>query len=135
MDIDTLLKKYREQQQLTQQDVADKLFVSRQSVSNWELNKNYPDIIKLIELSELYEVTLDELVKGDDNMVNHLKESTDIVKKNKQVIAGFTVNMILFVVIIIGFSVSAELLPVGLIVLALILINSTIIMYHLFKNF
>ncbi len=135
MDIDTLLKKYREQQQLTQQDVADKLFVSRQSVSNWELNKNYPDIIKLIELSELYEVTLDELVKGDDNMVRHLKESTDIVKKNKQVIAGFTVNMILFVVIIIGFSVSAELLPVGLVVLALILINSTIIMYHLFKNF
>lgn len=135
MDIGTLLKKYREQQQLTQQDVADKLFVSRQSVSNWELNKNYPDIIKLIELSELYEVTLDELVKGDDNMVRHLKESTDIVKKNKQVIAGFTVNMILFVVIIIGFSVSAKLLPVGLVVLALILINSTIIMYHLFKNF
>jgi len=41
--------------------------VSRQAVYKWENNKGYPDIENLIKLSELYNVTLDELIKGDQS--------------------------------------------------------------------
>ena len=42
--------------------------VSRQAVYKWENNKGYPDIENLIKLSELYNVTLDELIKGDQSL-------------------------------------------------------------------
>lgn len=63
--------------------MADFLGVSRQTISNWENNKSYPDIISLIKISDYYEITLDELVKGDPQMVNYLSESTDVVKSQR----------------------------------------------------
>lgn len=58
------LLQLRNQKGMTQEDLAEYLNVSRQSVSKWELNKTLPDVEKLMQLSELYEVTLDYLVKG-----------------------------------------------------------------------
>lgn len=50
---------------LSQEALAEKLFVSRQSISNWETGKNYPDIHSLVLLGNLFEVSLDQLIKGD----------------------------------------------------------------------
>lgn len=58
------LLQLRNEKGMTQEDLAEYLNVSRQSVSKWELNKTLPDVEKLMQLSELYEVTLDYLVKG-----------------------------------------------------------------------
>ncbi len=58
------LLKLRNEKGMTQEDLAEYLNVSRQSVSKWELNKTLPDVEKLTQLSELYEVTLDYIVKG-----------------------------------------------------------------------
>ncbi|WP_081182508.1 helix-turn-helix transcriptional regulator [Enterococcus villorum] len=44
----------------TQQEIADKLFVSRQAVSNWENNKNFPDLKSIVLLSELFQISLDD---------------------------------------------------------------------------
>lgn len=52
------LLKLRNEQGMTQEDLAEYLNVSRQSVSKWELNKTLPDVEKLMQLSDLYEVTL-----------------------------------------------------------------------------
>lgn len=84
MNISNKLKQARISENLTQEVVAEKIGVSRQTISNWENAKTYPDISSVILLSDIYGMTLDSLLKGDDEMINHLKESTNITKSNKQ---------------------------------------------------
>ena len=75
MEIAKKIKTARIKVELTQEHVADELQVSRQTISNWENAKTYPDIISIIKLSDLYQISLDELLKGDDKMIEHLNES------------------------------------------------------------
>lgn len=56
---------YRVERRLSQQEVAEKLEVSRQSVSKWETDGAVPELDKLVKLCELFEVSLDELVRGE----------------------------------------------------------------------
>ena len=60
------LKQERKRLNLSQEDLANKINISRQSISKWELEKGYPNIETLIELSEVFDITVDELLKGDD---------------------------------------------------------------------
>ena len=76
MEIGKKLKNARIEAGLTQEKAAEKIDVSRQTISNWENEKSYPDIISVIALSDLYSVSLDELLKGDQKMAEHLEEST-----------------------------------------------------------
>lgn len=69
MDIGNKIKKYRDQKNLSQDDLALKVFVSRQTISNWETNKSYPDIKSLSLLTNIFGVSLDEFVKGDIDMM------------------------------------------------------------------
>lgn len=80
MNLGKKLKDARIKVNLSQDEVAEKLNITRQTLSNWENNKFYPDILYVIELSDLYNLSLDELVKGNKNMINHIKENVDIVK-------------------------------------------------------
>ena len=84
MEIGTNLKNARSNANLTQEDIAEKIGVSRQTVSNWENNKSYPDIISVIRLSDIYGISLDTLLKEDENMIKHLDESTNIVKSKNR---------------------------------------------------
>lgn len=68
MEIGKKLKKARVQSGLTQENVAEKINVSRQAISNWENEKSYPDIISVIELSNLYSISLDDLLKQFGDM-------------------------------------------------------------------
>ncbi|EEI85311.1 DNA-binding helix-turn-helix protein [Anaerococcus lactolyticus ATCC 51172] len=107
MKIGDKLKNARLHKKLTQEEVAEKLFVSRQSISNWENNKTYPDIGNVIALSDLYQISLDELLKGSDNFMKHLEESTDIVKSNKKLI--FFIGLALIAMIVM--ALFTEFLP------------------------
>lgn len=69
MNLSKQIKKYRERDQLSQEMLAEKLYVSRQTISNWENERSYPDIHNLLLMSVLFDVTLDELVKGDVEMM------------------------------------------------------------------
>ncbi|MED3623531.1 helix-turn-helix domain-containing protein [Neobacillus thermocopriae] len=62
------LKREREKRGWSQADLADKLHVSRQSVSKWETGKNYPSIEIIIELSDLFGITIDELLRSDKEL-------------------------------------------------------------------
>lgn len=84
MEIGQTLKQARQARALTQEEVAQRLGVSRQTVSNWENNHSYPDIASVIALSDLYSLTLDELLKGDAAMIRHLEESTDVVRSREK---------------------------------------------------
>ena len=68
-DIGSKIKAARLEKKLTQEQVAEILGVSRQTISNWENEKSYPDIISVIKMSDCYEVSLDYLLKGSTNVV------------------------------------------------------------------
>lgn len=80
MDIGSKLKQARQSVGLTQEQVAEQVGVSRQTMSSWENNKSYPDIVSVIRLSDLYNLSLDELLKEDRNMIEHLDNATNEVK-------------------------------------------------------
>jgi len=62
------LKEEREKRNWSQNDLAERLHVSRQTVSKWETGKNYPNIEMLIGLSDLFGITLDELLRSDKEL-------------------------------------------------------------------
>ena len=89
MDLGNKLQQARAKANLTQEQVAETLGVSRQTISNWENEKTYPDIRSVVTLSDLYNVSLDYLLKDKEettmtNYLDYLEESTNVVKsKNK----------------------------------------------------
>ncbi len=74
MEISAQIKKYRAGLGLSQEELAEKIYVTRQSVSNWETGKTYPDLQSLLRMSDLFHVSLDELIKGD---VETMKKEID----------------------------------------------------------
>lgn len=82
---------------LSQEELAEKVYVTRQTISNWENNKNYPDLHSLILLSSLFNISLDQLIKGDiDIMKEEIKEA-ELKKFNHY---GKIFTTLLFVTII-----------------------------------
>ncbi|MGD7045681.1 helix-turn-helix domain-containing protein [Jeotgalibacillus proteolyticus] len=72
------LKSEREKKGWSQAELAEKIHVSRQSVSKWETGKNYPSIEVIMDLSDLFGITIDELLRSDAE----LKEK--VIKDSKQ---------------------------------------------------
>lgn len=72
MELGSQIKRHRTERGLSQDDLAAKIYVSRQTVSSWENDKTYPDVESLLLLSVLFDVTVDELIKGD---VEAMKEA------------------------------------------------------------
>lgn len=65
MELGKQIKKYRNEFDISQDELAEKVYVSRQTISNWENDKNYPDINSLLRLSEVFHVSIDILIRGD----------------------------------------------------------------------
>ncbi len=77
MELSKQIKKYRKRDGQSQEQLAEKIFVSRQTISNWENNRSYPDVQNLMMLSVLFNVSIDELIKGD---IENLREQTHYKK-------------------------------------------------------
>ena len=107
----------RKQHNLSQEKVAEKLKVARQTVSKWELGETTPEMDKLIMISELYNITLDELVKEE----NQEKIVNDPNNTNSQKLAGMTIKILkgigIFIIILV-------ILYVFLMIIGLIAFNS-----------
>lgn len=73
------IKEEREKRNLTQEQLAQTLNVSRQSISKWKIGTTYPDIERLITISEFFYISLDNLIKGDPD----LKDSITIANETK----------------------------------------------------
>ena len=99
MDIGLKIKKLREQQKISQEELALKIFVSRQTISNWETNKSCPDVKSLITLSDIFNVSLDNFIKDD------IKEMREVVEK--ATIKNFNVISVVFLIELIVVAVSA----------------------------
>lgn len=135
MEIGKQLKDARIHSGFTQEKVAEKINVSRQTISNWENEKSYPDIISVIELSNLYSISLDDLLKGDKKMMKHLEESTNIVKSNQKLIGAIVANIVIVVLLITlnMFIPNNRYFLVG--VFCLMVISSSALLYQIIKKF
>lgn len=86
MNIGDKIKNAREEHKLTQTQASESLLVSRQTISNWENGKSLPDILSVIRMSELYQISLDELLKGDKDMMDKIEKDIKIRKTEKKIV-------------------------------------------------
>lgn len=94
MELGQRIRAYRSAAGMTQEELAEKMYVSRQTISNWENDKSYPDIHSLLMLGSLFDVSLDILVKGDIEM---MKETID-----KNTVQRFTRDSNIFSILLIA---------------------------------
>lgn len=97
MELGKQIRKYRTQAGCSQEQLAEKIYVSRQTISNWENDRSYPDIHSLVLLSEQFGVSLDELVKGDVEKMK--KEITQ--QERQQFDSDSRIFTLLFVLLLI----------------------------------
>lgn len=104
MKIGTQIKKYRNTMELSQEELAERIYVTRQTISNWENEKSYPDIHSLLLLSSLFNVSLDQLIKGDIEIMKKEINKEEIAKFNKAgklFTASFVASIIAFIPLVV----------------------------------
>jgi len=103
------LKKERENRDWSQTDLAEKIHVSRQSVSKWETGKNYPSIEVIIDLSDLFGITIDEMLRSDKELKEKvIQDSKKLAYPKWKVFfdSVFLLGVFLFVVKLIIFGLN-----------------------------
>lgn len=118
----------------TQEAVAEKINMSRQTISNWENEKSYQDIISVIELSSLYSISLDDLLKGDERMMEHLEESTNVVKSTRKLIGAILLNIITVILLITLSMFLPDRSYYLLVVFCLAIASSSVLLYQMIKR-
>lgn len=127
MELNTQIKKYRTDMNLSQEELAEKVYVTRQTISNWENNKNYPDIHSLLLLSSLFNVSLDQLIKGDIDIMKEEIKKSEIEKLNHY---GNIFTVLLLVTMVSVVPLAIFLNYYGLIIVGVLF---AITMYFAFK--
>ena len=100
MEINAQIKKYRANMNLSQEELAERLYVTRQTVSNWETGKSYPDIHSALLMSSLFQISLDQLIKGDLEIMKEEIKKEDI----KAFQAYGNIYTILLIVSVLSFA-------------------------------
>jgi len=122
MQIGEKIKIIRENKKISQENMAKSLHVSYQAISNWERGKSYPDISNIIMISDLYNISLDELIREDKNYKDILleKKVSGIVDTILNVIFFLCAVMILIYMIIENKFTSANSFYIILAILVII---------------
>lgn len=95
MEFATKIRNYRQQSDWTQQVVAEKLGVSRKTISSWENGRSYPDIFMLVQLSDLYHVSLDDLLREDHEMIdNYKQEHVTNTRQDRTFAISYIINVV-----------------------------------------
>lgn len=102
MTFGTRLKQSRQKQNLTQQQLADRLHVSRQTISGWENGRTYPDIDALIALSDLFSLSLDDFIRGDHKLVGDMRAKAQAATKARRAYWVLLVAVALLMVLVLG---------------------------------
>ena len=134
MEIGKKLKDARMKSGFTQETVAEKINVSRQTISNWENEKSYPDIISVIALSDLYSTSLDDLLKGDREMMEHLEECTNVVKSTQKLIGAIMLNAVTVILLIALSMFLPDKSYYLLVVFCLAIMSSSVLLYQIIKR-
>lgn len=96
MELGSHIKEHRKELRLSQDDLAERIYVSRQTISNWECGRTYPDVQSLLLLSNVFGVTVDSLIKGDvETMAQVMDEATKSFRQAAAVLCGSIIACIL----------------------------------------
>ena len=95
MEIGTRIRELRAGRAISQDDLAARVYVSRQTISSWENGKTYPDVQSLLLLSEIFDASVDSLIKGDVETMNEtIDRDVKTMKRLSYVMIGFLLLMI-----------------------------------------
>lgn len=114
------IKKYRKQKNFSQEELAEKVYVSRQTISNWENDRSYPTLESLLILSALFDISLDTLVKGDIDIMKRELSKHDMNLWTRVML------LFLFLGIVVGIPAAYIFSYGGLMVAATLLIISIV---------
>ena len=123
MELAAQIKQHRNRMGWSQEELAEKAFVSRQTISNWENDKSYPDIQSLLLLSTLFDVSLDQLVKGDVETMKQQTQSEEVQRFKRM----GTVFAVMFIIIGISSIPLLEYLGTIGIVIWVLLVCATLV--------
>lgn len=133
MSIGETLKEKRTESQLTQEQLSEKIFVSRKTISNWETGKTTPDIDSLIRLAELFNLSLDTLLLEGSDIVENIKKIEAAKTAKKYFSCSWLTNMI-FILIIGTQRIYGEQSTIVFILLTLGIILNSFVMFYFSKQ-
>lgn len=102
MNFSQQIKKLRDSRGLTQEQMANELGISRQAVSNWENDRNLPDIEMLISISTTFDISLDELILGERKMNNMTEKLIKDTNENRTAKMNMITSLLGSVLLLIG---------------------------------
>ena len=94
MNFGEVLQTKRKSMGLTQEDLADKLFVSSKTISNWETNKTTPDIDNVIRISQLFDISLNNLLLEGSDMVENIKKNAELRESKISLVTSSITNLV-----------------------------------------
>lgn len=131
MELHNRLVDLRKSQNLSQEELAEKLYVSRQTISNWERGKTYPDINSLLLIATFFDVSLDNLIKGDVDIMKHQVDQSQL---KKWIIIGGLSFFIFSIAVPTRYLFPAVVVIPILWILALPMIYSVFQVFYILKN-
>ena len=105
------IKEIRHIHEITQQEFAEKINVTRSAVTNWENNRNYPDIQTIVLISDLFDISLDQLLKGDTMVIKKLRTILRLEKQSKQLKVFYFLSGVV-ICLFLAFAVPAFTTPI-----------------------
>ena len=114
MSLGERLLNLRKEKHLSQEEVADKINVSRQTISKWETDQSTPDFDKIMPLCKLYEISADELLTGKEEKKQNVNEEPIIynegISKKRAIGIGIGVLLYFFAIAFIAVSITVFML-------------------------
>ena len=105
MNLGKNITKIRKDNNLTQDDLAEKYYVTRQTISNWETGKSYPDLETIVKISDDFNISLDILLKEDNKMVKEFDKNIKSTRKYRSILKYSAAFVILLITIFIIYSI------------------------------
>ena len=132
MELANNLKYYREKAGFTQEEVANELRVTRQSISRWENGKSNPDLDNLVLISELYQVSLDHLIKENEELFKKIDQNVQEIQDKKQKLREIEQEVLQItskekdesLLLLLLAAVSSLIFPLGLLLIGFVLIRN-----------
>ncbi|MEO1768955.1 helix-turn-helix domain-containing protein [Candidatus Enterococcus ferrettii] len=98
MIIGEKIKEKRTEKKWTQEELAERLHVSRSTISGWEVGRNYPDLTTIVQLSDLLDISLDQLLREDHKMTNHLSKNLRAGRIYQRIIIGAIILLLVHMI-------------------------------------
>ncbi|MBQ3257781.1 MAG: helix-turn-helix transcriptional regulator [Oscillospiraceae bacterium] len=124
------IKLHRAALNLSQEELAEQVYVTRQTLSNWENGKTYPDINSLLRLSGVFGVTLDELVKGDIPKMKEQIKQSDIIEFKR---ASYILTVMYLVMVVSALPLWSYLKITGVVIWGIWTAASLLYAFHVEK--